>query len=164
MSSTTISSKYDTLETAYQIGKYIQSFGTDDVNDQSGKPWSNYRSQFKCGPNPYFYQTKKGLILQTSGGKPDNIHTPYGMWRILSSKAGDWEKVFEAIKEPLGLELFQGEKIFKETSTSALWIITKWEGKQIEMPEYKKTEEYIPYEKVKEIWNSFIAEHKDLKS
>jgi hypothetical protein len=155
-------SSVEALETTYQIGKFIHSHVTIEVGDKSGKPWSNYPGHFTSGPNPYYNQTKKGLVLEGYYGMPSKIHTPYGHWSILGSGSGDWDKVFEAIKEPLGLVLLKEGKQNSGGYVGPFWAITKWEDKEIEMPEYKKDDEYITYEKVKEVWKSFTPSHPEL--
>lgn len=141
------------LETAYQIGKYIHSFVKDEL-DTSTQPSSDYRDYFKSGINPYWYQTKKGLILEVNSKKaPKKIHTPLGHWSILGNCCGNWNEVFNNLKETLGLEQL--------ANNNSLWRITKWKDKKIEKAEYKEKKDYIPHKAVKKVWQSF-ATHSDL--
>lgn len=143
------------LETTYQIGRFIQSFVTEDFKDGSGKPYSDYSGHFRVGPNPFYNQTKQGLFLEEYYGMPSKIHTPYGNWSILGCGSGDWEKVIEAIKEPLGLVLIQARKQTTLGEVGPYWAITKWKELKIDMPVLRERLEYIPYDKVKEVWKAF---------
>ncbi len=147
------------LELVYQISKYIQSHVTDNSDDTSGKPYSNYSPYFKSGPNAYGGQTARGLVLKIDYFVPSDIHTPYGRWSILGGGSGDWDKVLDAIKEPLGLVLMQtGE-------TGSLWAITKWKEREIEMATFRTSlGDHIPRDKVKTIWKDFAPKHPDLAS
>lgn len=153
----------ETLETVYFIATSIHSL-LGEYN--SGKPWSNYEGNFKSGPNSLCGQTKQGLVLETYFNRPCRIHTPYGCWSILgNSSSGDWNKVFDSIKESLGLEPWEkGKQTGVGLLPSSCWAITKCREEKIAEPEYKKPSEYIPSEKVEEVWKTFIAKHSDLKT
>lgn len=143
------------LNAAFRIRKFVQSFGTTDPSDD-GKP------QMLCSeetliedPNPYYNQTKQGLFLEVSMGNiPKKIHTPCGSLRIMASSSGDWTKVFSDLKESLGLKLI--EESWRDKSGNchpSLWAITKWEGKMLEEPVYRKRDEYISAEIAEKEWN-----------
>ena len=143
------------LQVAYEIGQYVHSFVTEDPKDTSGKPWSNYSGHFKDGPDPFYSQTRKGLVLEEHCSRPSCIHTPYGELHILGDSSGDWEKVFRAIRGPLGLELIeQGGYDRFGLYNWPLWAITKWKDKKIEKPAYRLELKYIHYEceQVRAIW------------
>ena len=155
-------SSYDDLEIAYQIGRFIQSHVNDKHENQKGRPFSDYSALFNHGPRPFFNQTKKGLVLEGYYGIPSQIHTPYGCWSILGNGYGtpeEWGKVFEAIKEPLGLVPLQESFSCDEEPR---WAITKWKDKEIEQPEYKKPDERFSRAKVRLVWEAFITLHPEL--
>lgn len=142
------------LDAAYQIGKHIQSFVTEETGVYD-KPWSYYSERFRDGPNPR-HPTKEGLVLEMSYGQPQDIHTPFGALRILNGGRGDWEKVFDAIKEPLGLKLLRPLERRATGEFGPYWAITQWQDLKIPMPVYRTPSERIPYETVKAVWASFI--------
>ena len=154
------SSSTRTLETAYQIGKFIQSFVARKV-EEGAKPRSDYPGHFDAGPNPFYNQTKKGLVLESCHGIPSRIHTSYGRWSILGNGSEDWDNVFETLKEPLGLVLLKDGGQDSIGHDGPFWAIGRWDGKRIEMPENKNRADYIPYEEVKDAWELFASEHPD---
>lgn len=151
-------SSIDSLEAAYQIGKFIHSHGPHEVKDAIDF------GDFNLGPNPYYMQTKQGLVLEVCGNVPRKIHTPYGSWPILGFVSAAWIMAFEAMKESFGLVLLQEGKICAWESYGSFWAITKCGDKEVEMPEYKQAEEYISYENVKEVWARFAASHSELRA
>lgn len=156
MSSSIGSKPYDLLETAYQVGKYIHS----KVNTTADKNKNRIiKKGFQSGPNSFFSQTKKGLVLETYYYMPFHIHTPYGSWQILGNGSGDFKKVFDAVKEPLGLVLLESKQ---KNVGGPFFAITKWKGKTIEMPEYKTANEYTSYNKAKKVWDLFKVKHSEL--
>ena len=150
------------LEAAYQIGKYIQSFVTEDPKERSDKPWSDYSEYFPAGPNPYCNQTKTGLVLEEYYGKPARIHTPYGQWSILGNGRGDFSKVVQVIQGPLRLKLIRQGEQTPLGYFGPYWAITRWDGRQIEAPTYRTREKCIPYEKARAIWERFAIRHEEI--
>lgn len=137
------------LEIAYQIGSYIRSYD---------KPTSE-TEHFHIGPNYFHNQMQTGLALEFNYNVPVSVHTPCGNWQIISSGSStDWREHLENIKNILGLTLL---KRGNDDSFST-WAITKWREIKLEHPVYKERSEFIPYEKVKEIWKSFSSQHFDL--
>lgn len=159
------SSPSDTyLEIAYEIGRFIQAFVTDNREDGSKKPWSNYQGYFSSGPNPYYYQTRQGLMLEAYYGMPSKILTPYGEWSILGCGSGNWEEVIEMIKRPLGLVVIMERQDTQIGSFGPRWAITSWKGQDLEFPEFKRRDTYISYSRVRGIWNDFVLKHPDINS
>ncbi len=153
------------LETTYQIAKYIQTFVTEELHDESEKPFSEYAEYFCLGPNSSRHQTKQGLVLEESAGIPSKIHTPYGSWSILGNGGiGDWQKVMEAIKEPLGLKLMKKEEQTAENSNGPYWAITQWQNKLMDKPIYRELSAYLNHRKVSEVWQKFQANHDEMFS
>lgn len=143
------------LQTAYEVGRYIHTFVTEDSRDGSGKVVGEFAGRFRVGPNPTYSQTKEGLVLEMYYGAPARIHTPYGHWRIVGGDSGGWERVFKAIKEPLGLELYIEGKKTSYGDLGPHYAITKWKEKIISWPVYKEGPESISFENFKTIWNEF---------
>ncbi len=149
------------LETSYQIGRFIQSQFTENSRDGSGKPWAALDA-FRDGPKEHRYQTREGLVLEGYYGSPSYIHTPYGRWSILGSNSGNGKIIFDAIREPLGLKLIKdGEQVNSQIHMGPFWAITKWKYVEISPPVYREESEYIPSDKVREIWKEF-AKNKGL--
>ena len=147
------------LETAYQIGRFIQSHVTEKIFDESGKPWSYYSAYFRAGPNPLFFQMERGLVLEECDGIPSYICTPYGRWHILGAGLGDWPKIMDAIKDVLGLELIKERRQVDFVYIGPFWAITQWAGIKLDKPVFKQCHSYISYEKVKEVWTEFVECH-----
>lgn len=150
------------LKIAYEIGKFIHSFVTENSRDGSEKSWAEYESCFSSGPNPYYHQTKRGLVLEAYYGMP-TIHTPYGIWRILGSGYGYWDKLISEIVEPLGLKLSSPFQVNSYGSYGPTYAITQWKEIPLDYPEYRPQSEYVPRDKVKEIWKAFAATYPDLE-
>lgn len=89
---------------------------------------------------------------------------PLWILSILGSGSGDWSKVFAAIKEPLGLELIKEGKQTKWGYIGPYWAITKWNNLKIDNPVYRKPSEYIPYDKVNEVWKEFAINKEGISS
>jgi len=147
------------LEIPYGIGKFIQKEVTKNAYDE-GKACLDY-SCFKSGPNPLFCQMKQGLILVKRNEVPVEILTPWGSWNILNGCHchGNWKKVHKAIEEPLGLVLFGKEIVTARGNRGPFYVITEYEGKEIEWPVYRESSQYLSPKKVRAIWKKFTAEH-----
>lgn len=154
MSSSVGSQSHDfaLLEAAYQIGKFIQSVA-EDPNEGSGNP-SASNPEFCDGPSPSYNQTQEGLILEEYFGIPLKMHTPYGQWTILKRAGGNWRKVMEAIKAPLGLEVFMGKSDYE---LGPYWAITKWQELKMHSPVYRDPFEYLSHTQVKAVWQAWVA-------
>lgn len=147
------------LETAYQIGEYIQSFATQDRKDKSGKPYA-ILDEMRSGPNPFFDQTTQGLALEEGYGGPSTIHTPFGSLKVLHVAGDSYNEIVEKIKDRLGLVLLYPETYDPRFgSYGPIWAITKWEGKEIEKPAYRNRKEFISYDSVKKVWEKFKTDH-----
>jgi len=143
----------DALSITYQIGTFIQTLVSEDIDDPK-KPYGRFSGHFEKGPNPCYNQTQKGLVLEKNNSVY-KIHTPLGSWTILGSTCDKQNKVFKSIQTSLGLEFLQDK-------TSSHWAITKWNDKEIERPIYKREEKFMPYEQVNKVWKEFASKHKDL--
>lgn len=163
ISSTQVSHDLSLLKTAYQIGRSIHTHVRNNSSDHNEEPWSEYMDRFNWGLDPFFNQTKAGLILEVYNGMPSIIHTPFGQWQILGSGSGNVDKVMEAIKEPLGLKLIQGLKLIKKgkytrfVRIGPFYAITKWDGKKIVKLINRKKSEFIPLDTVVKIWKNFAS-------
>jgi len=140
------------LETAYEIGKFLI---------ECNKEYESRHLEYFCRvPFPNRCQTKTGLVLEEYYGSPTQIHTPLGSWRILS--ANNDNKVTDAIKKRLGLELFQEGEQTDFGFDGPYWTITKWKEMTFEKPVYREESEYIPDNTVVKIWDEFAANHEGL--
>jgi len=151
-----IGTRYESLMlTACEIKEYIQSFGTDNVQEKSGRRWGDFH-ELEGSLYPYYNQTYQGLTLVESCGTPDSIHTPLGQLKILSCSSGDWEKVMEICKDSLGLK-----QLYPKASAyeGPIWAIKTWKGESLEDPMYCIEERYISYDRAQAIWNRFLFEN-----
>jgi hypothetical protein len=166
------------LEIGYGVGKFLQSLTTDN-DDTSGveeeKPYNSSPWDFFDGPACRFYSsgiTKKGIVIDSEGGRPSLLHTPFGCWHVLGCgyESGEnqnkkWGKTCEIAKEALGLVYLQEDSLPKRVTqfkSGPFWAVTKFNGQVLGMPEYGIEKEHLSISAVHDAWNSFIPMHKDL--
>ena len=122
----------ETMKIAYEIGKYIQSFYTEDLNDKSA-PYSYYSDYWNPGPNQLYNKTKTGLILYEIYESPNELYTPWGKWTVLGGgNISNSDYIMKKMHEELGLVLIKTENELYGTKIRwNQWAITKWKGKKL---------------------------------
>lgn len=149
----------DGLRTAYQMAKYIHQL----VDSRPGAMKCSWKGHFRDGPNPFQNQMKQGFILEEYYGTPNKIYTPLGYWTVLGGGSGDYSEVMNNLKETLGLKVIREGEQTLVGYYGPYYEITKWEGMPLPEAKQKEKDEYIPYEKAKEIFEEFRSTVPEMK-
>jgi hypothetical protein len=144
--------EFELIKIAYEIGEHLKSFYTEDWNDKT-KPCAQF-SWWNDGPNPYWNQTKIGLVLNVTNESDFNLFTPWGKWTVLiGNKDEDWTKMMH------GVVLVCLERGENECIKWVDWNITTWKGKKLPTASFMSRSEFRDYhectEKFKKFANSF---------
>ena len=144
--------EFELMKIAYEIGEHLKSLYNADWRDES-KPFAQM-AWWSWGPNPFYDQTKTGLVLNVTNESGFNLFTPWGKWRVLiGNKDEDLTKMMH------GVVLVCLERGENEYIKWVDWNITTWKGEKLPTASFMLRSEYRTYdectEKFKKFANSF---------
>jgi hypothetical protein len=116
-----------TFETAYYIAQYIHSVISNERDCLGNATHFISARDLQGPPNAHWIQTKRGLVIEEEWSIPSIIHTPIGVWIILSCTSGNFSKIFEVMKKHLNLQPIDGPCAYGGSMVEGprLWAVTQ---------------------------------------
>lgn len=149
----------------YKLFKLIQSMH-DLIEENSKNGFVNLGREGWPEPNPFYRQTKQGLLLEYYYGHPGKLWTPWGEIMLVG---GGWSSDLKAATDPLLQRLSLTEVVpGKQTESGYYGPIYKIEavcGKPL--PEAVVAEKYddvAGYNAVKAAWKDLLKQYEEEKS